>query len=502
LSEPADSPGPVRDGHADAKQRSVRAVKWSALAELCGRSVQPLMLLILARLLSPEEFGVVGVATIVIGLAQIFQEFGVGRALVQTRDDVAIFANNAFWTNLTCGTVLYAGLFFGAEGIVRFFQSASSAGVLRVLGLQIILMSLISVQSAMLQRDIRFKALFFVRFLPTLVTGVLSVALAWLGHGVWAIVWGTLGGAAIQVGLYWGVSPWRPQLGFEWAGFQRMFIFSRWVLLEAALAWLVSWGDAIALGHFLGPETLGQYRVGCVVVAFLSNILFTPLVPVAFGLLSRLQDDREAFTNSLGKLTRMVVLISLPLATGAAFLGQPVTVTVLGPQWAGAGLVVQLMGLRMGLEWLVGLNSTAFTAIGRPDMNVKLLVLAVAITLPVYLWAGPLGLVVFCWARLGASQLNNVASYPFARRVLALPERFLWDRVRAPLAACIVMAGVLALAVWQLPENDPAVVGMLIVAGAVVYAGALWWFDRAVLPWAWGAVRQMFAREGAVISPS
>jgi O-antigen/teichoic acid export membrane protein len=501
LSGPADSPDPVRDGYADAKRRSVRAVKWSALAELLGRSVQPLVLLVLARLLSPADFGVVGVATIVIGLAQIFQEFGVGRALVQTQDDVATFANNAFWINLVFGAALYAGLFVGAEQIARFFQSPASADVLRVLGLQILLMALVSVQAAMLQRDIRFKALFFVRFLPTLVTGVLSLVLAWRGHGVWAIVWGSLGGAGLQVVLYWWASPWRPRLGFEWAGFQRMFIFSRWVVLEAVLGWLVSWGDSIALGHFLGPETLGQYRVGCVVVAYLSNILFTPLVPVAFGLLSRLQDDRVAFNDSLGKLTRMVVMISLPLATGAAFLGQPVTTAVLGPQWAGAGLVVQLMGLRMGLEWLVGLNSTAFAAAGRPEMNVKLLVLSVAIALPVYLWAGPLGLVVFCWARLAASQLNNVLSYPFARRVLALPARFLWHRVRAPLGACAVMAGLLALATWHLPASHPAVAAGLVVAGAAVYAGALWRIDRAALPWAWGAVRQMFARDAGVVSP-
>lgn len=500
MNSPVDPP-PAPDRHAEVKQRSVRAVKWSALAEMLGRSAQPLVLLVLAKLLTPQDFGVVGVAMIAIGLAQIFQEFGVGKTLVQTERSLEAYANNAFWISLAAACALYAAMAGFARPIASFFQSPDSEPVLRVLGLNVVLTSLVSVHAAMLQREIRFKALFVVRFLPALVMGGASVALALAGHGVWSLVWGTLAGSAAQVILYWWACPWRPQLRFHPAEFGRMFAFSKWVLLESTLAWLVSWGDSIALGHFLGPEALGAYRMGSMAVAYLSNIVFTPVVPVALGLFSRLQADPPAFVDALGKLTRIVVLISLPIGVGAALVGEMATVAILGSQWVAAGVVVQLMGLRMGLEWLVGLNSTAFSAAGRPDVNVKTLVIAVVVSLPAYVWAAPYGIVVFCGARLLTAQVNNLIAYQFARRIFALPARFLLTRVWSPLAACVVMA----LGVWGVVALSPGPglgwLSLAVFGGTALYVGALSVVDRPTLRWGWSALRQMFARNAAAFSP-
>lgn len=487
---------------AELTRRSVRAVKWSALAEVLVRSVQPLMLLVLAKVLSPEDFGVVGVATVAIGLAQIFQEFGVGKALVQMSDAVEVHANNAFWINTCIATLLYVVIALGAEPIAVFFQSPRSAAVLRVLGLQILLTSLAAVPMALLQREIRFRELFWVRFLPTVLTGALAIGLALSGQGVWSLVWGSLAGAAAQVALNWRACTWRPRLGFEWKEFRRMFAFSKWVLLESALAWVIQWGDSIALGHYLGPEALGLYRMGSVVVAFLSNVFFTPIVPVALGSLSRLQHDGAAFVEALGKLTRIVVMVSLPIGIGAAAVGVLAAESVLGAAWSGAGVVIQLMGLRMGLEWLVGLNSTALAAKGRPDLNVKFLVLAVVLAVPVYVATAPLGLVAFCWGRLASSQLNNLIAFQLTRPVLALPRGFLWQRAKWPAAAALAMGA----AVWALQRISVGAqvvsLAALVVVGGGIYVAALWLLDRASLAWGWTTLRKLFSRQGVELSSS
>jgi PST family polysaccharide transporter len=496
MTEPAE-----QRGTAEAvTQRAVRAVKWSALAEVLVRAVQPAMLLVLARVLTPEDFGVVGVATVAVGLAQIFLEFGVGKALVQTEDAVEAHANNGFWINAALGLALYGAVALGADTIAGFFQSPRSAEVLRVLGLQIVLASVAAVPLALLQREVRFRALFGVRLLPTLLTGGLAIGLALAGHGVWALVWGTLAGAAAQVVLAWRACAWRPRAEFRRAEFARMFAFSKWVLAESALAWLISWGDAIALGHFLGPEALGFYRMGSVVVAFLSNVFFTPLVPVALSALARLQHDAAGFVAALGKLTQMVVLLALPVGAGAAAVGGLAAEAVLGPTWAGAGIVIQLMGLRMGLEWLVGLNSTALAARGRPDLNVKLLVIAAVIAVPVYVGCAPLGLVAFCWARLASAQVINAIAYGLTRPVLGLPAGFLWTRVRAPAAAALVMAA----GVWALQRAGVTVglpgLALAVAAGAALYAAVLAVLDRPTLAWGVATARRLWARDGAAVA--
>jgi PST family polysaccharide transporter len=488
---------PAAGAPADVKQRSVRAVKWSALAEVLGRSAQPVVLLVLANLLTPEDFGVVGVALIAIALAQIFQEFGLGKTLVQTERNVEDCANNAFWIGLGLAVTLYAAMCALAGPIAAFFHSPQSEPVLRVLGLNVVLTSLVAVPAAMLQREIRFRALFVVRFLPALVMGAVSIGLALVGRGVWSLVWGTLAGTAAQVILHWWACAWRPRWRIAWAELGPMLAFSQWVLLESALAWLISWGDAIALGHFLGPETLGAYRMGCMVVAYLSNVVFTPVVPVALSWLSRLQSERAELVAALGQLTRFVVLLALPIGVGAALVGGAATVVVLGEHWQAAGVVVQLMGLRLGLEWLVGLNSTAFAARGRPDVNVKTLLIAVAISLPAYVWAAPYGLFVFCLARLLTAQLSNLVAYQFARRILELPARFLWDRVRRPLAACLALAAGAAGVLGLHPAPHPGWLAAAIVAGAAAYAGALWWLDREGLRWGGSVVRRILARREA-----
>jgi O-antigen/teichoic acid export membrane protein len=274
-----------------------------------------------------------------------------------------------------------------------------------------------------------------------------------------------------------------------------MFAFSKWVILESVLAWMISWGDAVALGHYMGPEVLGYYRMGGVIVAYLSNIFFTPIVPVAFGLLSRLQDDRSAFTDSFGKLTRLIVMGALPIGVGIALTGQLATESVLGPTWAGAGLVVQLMGFRMGLEWLVGLNSTAFSARGRPDMNVKILILAAVVALPAYVWAAPYGLLIFCLARLLSSQLNNIVAYQFACRILQLPQGFLWSRVRLPLMACVIMVSGVSVLKWIHPAGSIAWMALMVLVGSSLYISALWCIDRTYLMWGIDSMKQVFDRK-------
>ena len=145
---------------SEVKKSAIKSVKWTVLGEIVSRSISPIITLILARLLSPKDFGVVGVAMIVIGLAQIFQDFGLGKTLIQRETDVEKSANIVFWTNIAISVFLYLIFFTNAHLIAKFFHEPKVADVLRVLCLQIVLFSFISVHQALFQRKFQFLLLY------------------------------------------------------------------------------------------------------------------------------------------------------------------------------------------------------------------------------------------------------------------------------------------------------------------------------------------------------
>jgi O-antigen/teichoic acid export membrane protein len=272
----------------DIKTKAIQSVKWTASSEIASRAIQPIVMLVLARLLTPADFGVVGVAIIAIGLAQIFQDFGLGKTLIQRETDIEESANIVFWTNLVLSFFIYLTLFVSAPIISTFFHDERISNVLKVLCVQIILISLTTVHQALFQRNFQYKYLFFIRLFSAVVPGLVSIPMALSGYGVWSLVFGTLAGTIAQVFIFWGISKWRPKLDYDFQLAKQLYGFSSWVVLEAFLGWIILWGDSIILGHFIGVKELGVYRVGVTFLMIIFGIFFNPILPVAYSAFSRL----------------------------------------------------------------------------------------------------------------------------------------------------------------------------------------------------------------------
>ena len=213
---------------ANITHKATASLKWSAMMEIVSRTAQPLVLIVLARLLVPEDFGVVGTAMIVISLSTTFLDAGLGKALVQTNAPVEKGANVVFWTNITLGAMLYAAIFLSSPFMADFFNSPASAPVLRVLGIQVIILSLTSVQQFLFMRDLNFRQLFWAKLVMTLTPACFSIPMASLGMGVWALVTGTLVGSFLNMFILWLRSPWRPSFSFDIAIARQLFLFGFW----------------------------------------------------------------------------------------------------------------------------------------------------------------------------------------------------------------------------------------------------------------------------------
>ena len=201
------------------KTKVVSAAKWSAFAEIASKGITPIIFIVLAWILTPKDFGLVAIATMVISFSQIFWDAGLSKALIQRQGDVEKTANIVFWTNMILGIVIYGLLFLSASFIAHLFKEPLAEAVIKVQGLQIILASLFSVQTALFQKELNFKKLFYVRLLTSVLPGFASIPFALWGFGYWALVVGSLVGAFGQLILLWLISSWRPRgTGFSIRG--------------------------------------------------------------------------------------------------------------------------------------------------------------------------------------------------------------------------------------------------------------------------------------------
>ena len=464
-------------------EKAIRSVKWTALTELVSRTAAPLVAVILARLLTPEDFGVVATAMIAISFAQMFWEAGLGKALVQTEETKESAANVVFWTNLVLGLVIFAGLFVLAPWLAVFFESPASSSVLRVLGLQIVIGSLSSVQHALFVRDLDFRRLFWINLLTAAVPGAFSIPMALSGYGVWALVAGSLVGQVLNLALSWHFSSWRPNLSYDIQVARGMFRFGSWIVIGSLATWLISWGDSLIVGKFLGVEDLGVYRTSWIMASMAFAAFLNPFISILYPSLSRLQNDLQKLTEYFSKANRIVISLCLPIGVGLFVLGPEIASTVFGNQWQGLGTALRVMGLLFGLSWTVGINGELYRAIGRPDVTTKLVLLSVCYYYPAYFIAAPFGLETFLWVRLAVALVAIPLHIYLCRRMLGLPWLYLWHHGRSFIAASVAMGLAVGGVRFVMRSAEfgihPVVeLAALVAFGVGVYAVTVWFIER------------------------
>lgn len=487
------------------KSQALSASKWSFLSEIAAKGVTPVIFVVLARLLAPADFGIVAIAAITVSFSQVFWEAGLAKALVQRQSDTEDSAHIVFWTNLVLSLLLYGSLFVTADLLASAFESPEAALVIRVQGLQIILASLCSVQIALYQRDLNFKPLFWVRFCTFTMPGLASIPLAMLGYGYWALVAGTLVGAVMQCAVLWLVNPWRPRWQYDMNLARQLFGFGLWATAEGLVTWLFLWTDVIIVGVFLSVHVLGLYKTGQTVIAMIFAIVFMPLVPVMFSVFSKIKDDRERLLRILNRINKMTVLMALPMGLGIFLIHEQLGGLVFGQAWQGVGFILGITGLVNGVNWLIGPNVVALRALGRPDINTKVMLFSLLIFFPIYAVAASDGLSTFLYTRLATAGFVSLPiQWLIARRFLRFD---LWAYLNGMrwifFAAVFMVLGVLLVdTVWTAtPHSWDRLVAQVAVGVASFTLGILL-FERTFIKGLYLDLRTQFWAGDRRISPS
>lgn len=420
----------------ELQKKSAGAAKWSLATEVIVKIISPISQLILARLLAPEEFGMVATVTMVVNFADMFADAGFQKYLVQhsfrDKEDLHANANVAFWTNFGVSVVLWCLIAVFNDPVAAFVGNPSLGFPLAVACLSLPLTSFSSIQMALFHRSLDFKSLMPVRLASTLLNFGSTLALAFMGFGYWSLIVGTLAANVVNaVGLTL-LSEWKPRLFYSFDLLKAMFSFSGWTLLESFTIWLSTWAGTFIVGQFLGATELGYYKTPITFVSGCFNIITNATTPILFSSLSRLQFDREEYVAYLRRFQFVVALFLVPLSAGIFIFREPLVALLLGDQWGKSTLMFGLYGLVQGPMIILSYySSEMYRSLGRPRVSTLVQIVFLFLMTPLMAVAAKQGFDAVVWAeaisRLILIVINQIVPYfvvniSFGKTIRALKE--------------------------------------------------------------------------------
>jgi PST family polysaccharide transporter len=357
---------------SNLRQKAVKGVIWSAL-DSWGRQVISIgVFIVLARLLDPQTFGLVALATIFLNFLQIFLDQGLSQAIVQRQNLDKEHLDTAFWVNLgvsglaTILSIACAGL------IADLFKEPQITPIIRYLSLGFLISGFSSVQEAIFQRNLAFKSLALRSLLAAIIGGIVGITMAFMGFGVWSLVGQQLTNNFAQVLVLWWVSDWRPGFRFSQKHFKELFTFGVNVMGMNLCNFFNRRSDDFLIGYFLGTTALGYYSVAYRLLQILTQLLTGVIVKVSLPTFSRLQEDPEKLRNALYKSIQFTSLITFPGFLATVILAPEIVTVVFGEKWSPSIPVMQVLNVVGILYAYFYFNSSLMMAVGKPSWKLGL----------------------------------------------------------------------------------------------------------------------------------
>ena len=469
------------DGWSVAR-RSVHGVAWNYASFGLGKLLVFLTTAVLARLLTPADFGLVAIATLTVSYLAILRDLGLGAALIQRRGDLDEASETVFTLNLALGVLLAAAAYAIAPGLAAFFHEPQAGPVLRWLALSFPLNALGSVHVVRLQRELDFRRKLIPDLGRSIVKGVTCIALALSGHGVWALVIGQLAGALAGSLLAWWALDWRPRLRVQSRLVKQLLRFGGAIVVLNGLSVVTDNLAYLFVGRVLGNEALGVYTLAYRLPELLVLNTLWILAGVLFPAYSKVQDDPEALRRGFLTSLRYLEVLIVPVCLGLMLAADPLIRVAFGPQWLEAIPILRLLAAFALVRSLGSSVGDIYKAKGRPDILVKLAVLNLALFAPALWFGSRHGLRGVASALVVVGCLATLARLIVATRFIEVS----WGEMIAQLRPSAIGGAALLAATWPTAWATQGLsptlrLVLLTSVGAVSYVSCLWFVERRVL---------------------
>lgn len=349
----------------DLKQKAASGMVWTALQKYSTMGIQFISGIVLARLLTPYDYGCIGMLSIFMVLAEAFIDGGFGSALIQKKRPSQEDYSTIFWWNISMAVLMYAILFFCAPAIARFYDIPLLCDVLRVQGIVLFIYALNIVQRNQLKKKLNFKVLSIVTISTSVISLIVTIVMAYKGFGVWALVVQNLVTASIPAVVFWFFIKWRPILIFSKDSFKELFSFGFYMFLVQLLERFSTQVTGLIVGKVYNPTALGYYSKAIGTEKLASHSISSIMTQVTYPLFAEAQNDRVMLGNMIKRLSTTISYITFPMMFLLLLIAKPLFVILYSEKWLQCVPYFQLLCISGLAACLQSANVQSILAIGK-----------------------------------------------------------------------------------------------------------------------------------------
>ncbi|WP_370858981.1 lipopolysaccharide biosynthesis protein [Phocaeicola coprocola] len=458
------------------KQQTIKGVIWSSIERFSVQGIQFLIMIIMARLLSPNDYGLIGMLTVFISIAQSLIDSGFSQALIRKQNRTETDNSTVFYFNIGVGICIYLLFYLIAPLISQFYNTPELTAIMRVISLGIIFNSLAVVQRALLTIQINFKTQAKASLIAAIASGIIGITMAYKGFGVWSIVMLQLVNLSLNTILLWSFTGWHPTSKFSKDSFCELFAFGSKLLASGILDTLYRNIYLIAIGKLFTASRLGYYTRAQQFSDFPSSNLTGVLQRVTYPILCKIQDDTERLAQAYRKFLRISAFLIFPLMVGLSAVSEPFILLLLKEQWHFAAVILQIISFASMWYPIHAINLNLLQVKGRSDLFLRLEIIKKILGITILCVTVPIGLIAMCYGQIVSSLIALVINTYYTGKLINVGFIRQMKDLTPTLVLVVTMWIIIHFGILPFCSNNIIKLITGIIIGIIYYLGAAWMF--------------------------
>lgn len=456
------------------KYQTKKGLYWKFAEQFSNYGIQFIIGIFMARMLSPEDYGLTALPAVFMAISGIFVSGGFGTALVRKPDLKEEDLSTAFYYSMAVGFFCYVLLFIAAPWIADFYNAPVLTSLMRVTAISFLYSPLGTVQGVLLQKKLDFKTPTKVSVVCRILSGIIGIVMAYTGYGVWALVISGLISGIVGMLITLWVVRWFPKTGWSKESFSYLWGFGN-KLMGAWLIGTVYENIApVIIGKYFSPAQLGEFNRAQGYAKMPSQNVTGTLQSVTFPVLSQIQDDNERLARSYRKMLRVSAFIVFPLMMMLAALARPLVLALITEKWEACIVLLQIMCLSMMWYPIHAINLNLLEVKGRSDLFFRLEIIKRGVGLLILIATLPLGLVAFCWGGVAGSLISLIINTYYTGKIIHVG----YVRQMKDLAHILLLSFMMYGVVWGVLQFIPNLWLQIVMGGTI---GAVFYLGGAIL---------------------